>query len=608
MGLKRNILSIFTIAVVAFGLTACGGQQETVAPPVADTPAVEQPATQAPGVIDGDFSADIVIVGAGGAGMAAAMQAYQDGARSIVVLEQMPMTGGNTLLATGGMNAAETRYQEGGDSIELMIEDTMRGGGNLNDEELVRIMAEQSADAVHWLNDYFNAGLTRVGRAGGASEPRTHQPAAGTAVGPSVITALNYALYNANIPVMLNTLVTEILINEDGAIGGVVAQRDGGTIVVEATALVLATGGFGANPEKLVRWDPALQGFGTTNHVGASGSGIEIAEAIGANLIDMAEIQTHPTVHPETSIMYTEAMRGEGAILVNLEGVRYVNELDTRDVVSDATLAQTGNVGLLLFDTRIRESLAVIETYIASDIIVMGDSIADLAAQLDIDPAVLEETIANYNAIVDAGEDTEHGRTASMHRLDGPRFYAGVTAPAVHHTMGGVEINAYTEVIGTDGSPIVGLFAAGEVVGGIHGNNRLGGNAVADIIVFGRIAGSSAAEFVRATTGFTEPTIVIEQAAVVVPEGVQGDFSDGVFEGTARGYNGDISVRVSVEGGNIVSIYMFDHQETPVIYEAAERGVTTSIITTQSLDVATVTGATITSEAIIEAVELALGL
>jgi len=624
--MKKILALLLAMTLLVVALAACSGEINEPPPAAeapteapAEAPAVETPPeapaevpaveTPQPPAAGQNYQADIVVIGAGGAGMAAALQAYQDGARSIVVLEQMPMPGGNTLLATGGMNAAGSRYQnpDDEDTPELMTADTMAGGGYLNNEELVRILSERSADAVHWLNDDFDAGLTRVGRAGGASVPRTHQPAAGTAVGPAVVIALSRALSAAEVPVMLNTLVTEIVLNDNGEVTGVVAVRNGATIQIDATAVILATGGFGANPEKLVRWDPALEGFGTTNHVGASGSGIEIAEAIGANLIDMREIQTHPTVHPETSIMYTEAMRGEGAILVNLAGYRYVNELDTRDVVSEATLAQDGGVGLLLFDTRIRETLAVIETYIASDIIVEASSIAQLAEQLDIDPAVLEATIATYNAAVAAENDAEFGRTASMHQLVGPNFYAGITAPAVHHTMGGVEINASAEVIDTNGAVITGLFAAGEVVGGIHGNNRLGGSAVADIIVFGRIAGTSAVEFVRNTTGLSEPTITLAEAANGIGDGVQGDFDDGVFEGVGRGYNGDVSVRVTVEGGNIVSIVMFDHLETPIIYAAAESGVVSAMIASQSLDVDTVSGATITSEATIEAVRDALG-
>jgi fumarate reductase flavoprotein subunit len=447
--MTRKIASL--LATSFLGIFILGGCANTIPSEVVlpqDTPAQTSPATYpaAPEVLQ----ADIVVIGAGGAGMSAALQAYHNGATNVVIVEKMPMTGGNTVRATGGMNAAETPYQEpDSDSIELFISDTMTGGGYLNNEELVTIMATESAQAITWVND-LGADLTRVGRAGGASVNRVHGPVDGSAVGPALIMTLTNAVNQAGIPVLLNTEVTELLLNENGAIAGIVATRNGNPITIEATAVILAAGGFGANPEMLVYHDSNLLGFGTTNHAGATGSGILMAQDIGAALVDMEHIQTHPTVHPITSIMYTEAMRGDGAILVNTEGHRFVNELDTRDVVSEATLAQPDNVALLLFDSRTRDNLGVIESYINAGIITSGSSPAALAEELGIDPAILEETINNYNALVLAGEDTEHGRTGSLHVLEGPYFYAGVTAPAVHHTMGGVVINANAEVLKED--------------------------------------------------------------------------------------------------------------------------------------------------------------
>ncbi|MCL2399072.1 MAG: flavocytochrome c [Defluviitaleaceae bacterium] len=613
--MKKNVLSCFAVVgALSFGLLAgCAtGNQAPVVEPTTPPPVVVE-TTEVDDEVEltnDILRADIVVIGAGGAGMTAALAAYQAGAENVVVLEQMPMVGGNTLLATGGMNAAGTSFQDpDSDTPDLMFEDTMRGGGNLNIPELVRIMADESADAVYWLND-LGAGLYRVGRGGGASAARFHGPADGTAVGPAVVRTLHNSLLNAGIPIMLNTTATELLVDSTGAIAGVVVERAGETLTIETTAIILASGGFGANSEMLVRYDSTLDGFGTTNHVGATGSGIEIAREIGASVIDMELIQTHPTVNPETSIMFTEAMRGDGAILINKEGERFVDELGTRDVLSEATLAQTGNVGLLLFDSRTRSNLGVIQSYINAGIIESGDSPGALAEALGIDPSVLEATIARYNELVEAGEDTDFGRTASMHVLEGPYFYAGITGPAVHHTMGGVRIDESTAVINYDGNEITGLFAAGEVVGGIHGDNRLGGNAVSDIIVFGRIAGVNAADFVRGTTGFTARTIAAEaQGQQGGPAaGVSGNFTDGVFVGVGQGYAGEIWVSVTVENGNIVSITLDEHNETIMIYNAAEEGVVNAIINTQSTNVDTVSGATVTSYAIIEAVEDALGL
>lgn len=591
----------FTVLSLVMGfsfLYACAAQPE-------ETP-VDVYAEPTP-VAQEDLRADIVVIGAGGAGMSAALQAHQEGVRNIVIVEQMPMTGGNTTLATGGMNAAGTRYQEEGDDYpDLMFDDTMRGGNYINDEALVRILADYSAEAVYWLNDNFNAGLVGVGRGGGAGAARFHRPADGTAVGPAVVRALNSGLAGANIPVMLNTTATEILLDDSGQVVGIVAERGGESFTIYAGAVILASGGFGANPQMLTQWDSALEGFGTTNHVGATGSGIEMAVAIGAALVDMEHIQTHPTVNPATSIMFTEAMRGEGALLINMEGQRFVDELDTRDVVSEATLAQTDNFGLLLFDTRIRETLAVIESYINAGIITSGDSPAALARALGIDPTALEETIEGYNAFVDAGVDQDFGRNAALYRLEGPYFYAGITVPAVHHTMGGVAVNPATEVVNQDGAVIPGLFAAGEVIGGVHGDNRLAGNAVADIIVFGRIAGTNAAEFVRANFGLADEAFYAPGYELTIIPEAPGNFTDGVFEGVGRGYGGDLVVQVTVENGNIVDILLLEHNETYPIYAAAEREVIGAIISTQNLRVDTTTAATLTSNAIMDAVANAL--
>ena len=557
----------------------------------------------------GALRADIVIIGAGGAGAAAALQAYQDGAVNIVVLEQMPMVGGNTLLATGRMNAAATRYQTpGSDSTDLMFEDTMRGGGNINNPEQVRILVDQSAEAVYWLNDNFGTEITRIGRGGGASAPRSHGTETGAGIGSVVMPALARALNQTNIHVMLNTRATEILVGANGAVTGVVARQGNETLRITTNAVILASGGFGANPEMLVRWDPALLGFGTTNHVGATGSGIEMAHAIGAGLVDMEQIQTHPTAHP-TGTLLTEAMRGEGSILVNREGRRFVNELSTRDVVSEATLAQTDNYAYMVFDSRIRGRLAIIESYIRGGIIFMADSPQALAVELGIPPAAFVETINRYNSFAASAVDADFNRPAPLNRIDGPQYYAVVTIPSVHHTMGGVTINTRAEVLNANGNVIPGLFAAGEVVGGTHGNNRLGGNAITEVIVFGRIAGTNAVDFVRNTNGLAQtPFVPAAAAARAVAPGARGNFTDGVFEGTANGYSGPLSVRVTIERGYIVSIEMFSHNETPIIYDAAERGVTEAIIRAQSTNVDTVAGATLTSNGIIQAVSQALGL
>lgn len=552
-------------------------------------------------------SADIVVIGAGGAGMAAAMQAVQNGATNVVILEKMPQTGGNTIRTTGGMNAAATELQatEGiEDSIELMIEDTMKGGKNLNDPELVKVLAEKSADGVKWVTE--NGGdLSEVGMFGGASVKRIHKPTGGSAVGPMLVKMFNENMDKLNIPVLLETKADQIIV-EDGKIAGVKASNKDGEFTIDCKAVVLATGGFAGNAEMVVEYNPALTGFGTTNHAGATGDGIAMAKELGAQLVDIEQIQTHPTVHPETQTMYTEAVRGNGAILVNKEGKRFVNELLTRDVVSEAILAQTDKESYIVFDQKVRDGLSAIEKYISAGIIYEADTIEGLAEQIGVDATALKATMDTYAGYQAAGNDAEFGRESMEEPLTTAKYYAGLCAPAVHHTMGGVKINTNTEVLKEDGSSIPGLFAAGEVTGGVHGANRLGGNAVTDIVVFGRIAGENAAKYVVDNGGNTEATIKVEKETETAKPEVDGGYKDGVYTGTGKGNGGDVTVEVTVEGGNIVKIELKDHKETPGIFEGAEAGVSNEIIKTQSTDVESVSGATLTSEAIKTAVAEAI--
>ena len=437
---------------------------------------------------------EIVIIGAGGAGMTAAIMLQQAG-KDFVILEKMPYVGGNTTKATGGMNASETHYQkEQGikDSNALFAADTMKGGHALNDSSLVAVMANSSAGAIDWL-DTIGAELPKISFSGGASVNRIHAPADGSGVGAYLVDRFSAKLNELGVEVMLETAATELIADADGKITGVKAEGPDAVYTINAKAVILASGGFGANEEMYTTYRPDLKGTVTTNAPGATGDGIVMAQALGADLVDIEQIQLHPTVEQTTSILITESVRGDGAILVNQSGVRFTNELLTRDAVSAAELAQEGSYAYIIFDQKLRDNLKAIEKYVKSGITVQADTIEGLAEQLNIDPATLATTLADWNEIVTNKRDTQFGRTTGMNEdLTTPPYYAIKIAPGIHHTMGGVKINTAAEVINTDGAAIPGLFAAGEVCGGVHGGNRLGGNAVADIVIFGRIAAESA--------------------------------------------------------------------------------------------------------------------
>lgn len=444
-----------------------------------------------------DTETDVVIIGAGGAGLSAAVAARESGA-NVIVLEKMPIVGGNTNYATGGLNASETSIQEKmgiSDSNAQYIEDTMVGGKNINDLALVTEMVEKSAETVDWLIK-LGADLTDVGKMAGSTNSRTHRPTGGAAVGSHLSAALEKAAKTAGADVRLNQEVTKI-INENGKAVGVVVSTKDGEYTIKAKAVIIATGGFGANPAIIESYKPELKGFGTTNHAGATGDALTWARDFNAALTDIEQIQTHPTVVPVKNLMITEAVRGNGAIMINRDGNRFCTEMATRDVMSAAILEQTGGTAYLMFDTSIRKSLKAIETYASQGLLTEGATVAELAKKLGIPEAALEKTVSDYNSYVANGNDPDFGRKASeMPRalVEGP-YYVVEVGPAIHHTMGGLKINTKAEVIDTNGNVIPALYAAGEVTGGIHGANRLGGNAVADITVFGKIAGEQAAKY-----------------------------------------------------------------------------------------------------------------
>ncbi len=489
---------------------------------------------------------DVVVVGAGGAGMTAAITAAQAG-RNVVVLESQAMVGGNSVRATGGLNATKTPAQDENefnesagveatlaaaaadyadnetitalaetvaqqwadyqanpvgyfDSVELMELDTMIGGHGVNDPALVETLCSNSADAIAWLAEQ-GIDMPSVSSFGGASVKRIHRPLDDEgkviSVGSYMIPRLEDKCEEEGVEILLNTTATKILTDAEGAAVGIEAtdNKTGGTVTVNAKAVILATGGFGANLDMVVEYKPDLAGFMTTNAAGAQGQGIDMAVAIGAGTVDMDQIQIHPTVEANTAALITEGLRGDGAILVNAEGNRFTDEVGTRDVVSAAEIAQTGSYSWLIIDQAMADASSVIQGYINNGYTVTGETYEELAGAMGVDPAAFTATMEKWNAAVAAGVDEEFGRTSFANPLDTAPYYAIKVTAGIHHTMGGLTINPQTQVLAGDGSVIAGLYAAGEVTGGVHGANRLGGNAVADFTVFGRIAGQQAADY-----------------------------------------------------------------------------------------------------------------
>ncbi|MBQ3396633.1 MAG: flavocytochrome c [Synergistaceae bacterium] len=493
---------------------------------------------------DKTYDADIVIVGAGGAGMVAAITAA-DAGKKVILIEKQAMTGGNSVRATGGMNATKTGEQDANkfteeagiektlkaaekfadnkviaeltakvksqweeykanpqgyfDSVELMQLDTIIGGHGKNDPELVKALTTGAADAIAWLKT-INIDLSSVGAFGGASVKRIHRPLNEekkvVSVGGYMIPRLEKACRDRkNITLLLETTATSIMTDDNGKISGIEAESKGAKVTVNAKAVILATGGFGANLKMVARLKPELEGFMTTNAPGIDGRGITMAQELGAATVDMKEIQIHPTVQADTAALITEGLRGDGAILVNANGKRFTDETSTRDAVSAAEIAQPGSFSWLIIDTKMSDASSVIKGYISRGYTKQGNTYEELAKEINIPADAFAETMKTWNSYVENRKDSEFGRTSFAQPLDKAPFYAIKVTAGVHHTMGGLKIDSHTRVLKGDNSVIPGLYAAGEVTGGIHGGNRLGGNAVADFVIFGRIAGQEAAKF-----------------------------------------------------------------------------------------------------------------
>ncbi|MGX4685704.1 flavocytochrome c [Vagococcus sp. JNUCC 83] len=441
---------------------------------------------------------DIIIVGAGGAGMSAALQAKEEG-KNPVILEKMPVAGGNTLKASSGMNASETKFQkEAGieDSNDKFYEETLKGGHNTNDKELLRYYVDHSASAIDWL-DSMGIKLNNLTITGGMSEKRTHRPEDGSAVGEYLVHGLLNNIHEKEIPIFVNSDVTEIL-EKNSVVDGVKVTVEGKEKEINSKAVVVTTGGYGANPEMLEKEKPELKGYVTTNQEGSTGDGIRMIEKLGGQTVDMDQIQIHPTVQQDKGVLIGEAVRGEGAILVNQEGKRFTNEMGTRDNVSAAITALPEKSAYLIFDAGVKERVKAINFYEKQGFVKSADSIEALAKEIDMDGKTLDTTVAEWNKAVADKTDTAFSRETGMdNELSKGPFYAIKIAPGIHYTMGGVKINDKTEVLNKDNKPITGLYAAGEVTGGLHGSNRIGGNSVGDIIVFGRQAGEQSAKFVK---------------------------------------------------------------------------------------------------------------
>lgn len=450
---------------------------------------------------------DVVVIGAGGAGFSAAIEAKNAGA-NVVLLEKMPAVGGNSLISGAEMNAAKNWVQPklgiNDDSPELHAEDTYKGGDMKGDMNVIKVMTHNALDAAKWCRDYLGVRFEddNLFFFGGHSRKRALIPVGHT--GTEFITKFQAKADELGIPVITNMKAEELIKDKSGRVVGVKATMNGASYTFNAKGgVVLATGGFGANPEMVKKYNPKIdERFKTTDAPGTTGEALYMAERAGAQLVNMGYIQTYPICDPISGVIELIAdARFDGAIMLNQEGKRFVEELQRRDVLSEAILKQTGGYCWVLWNDKIgsisntvKEHPTEYEAFTKQGIMATCDDLKCVADFTKIPFNSLKGTVNRVSSMTGKGNDKDFNHRSGLVDMTQGKYYVIKAVPSVHHTMGGVRINEKAQALTAEGKAIPGLWAAGEVTGVTHGTNRLGGNAYTDIIVFGRIAGKAAAE------------------------------------------------------------------------------------------------------------------
>ena len=455
-----------------------------------------------------DEAFDVVIVGSGFAGMSAAATALHEGA-SVTVLEKMPTWGGNSAIAGGGFAAwtdslkLREKYGMGKDSEEQHRMDTLKGGDFFNMPELVDVLVKNAPAAMDWMLKEGGLKLNKgIGRVGG----HTAYPDLMATGERSPLALESIAKKNGFKGVRTNCKVVRLWKDEkSGRFVGVEVKTGGKTINIRANrGIVLGAGGYARDVKFRMSQVPFLtEAYNSTNQPSATAETLMMAQAAGASTLHLAFIQLFPTADAKTGSIDRPALfpiqfPGFGAVYVDKNGKRFVSELGRRDVVSQAETKTGGKCTWCVFNAQVYSKLtdkAEMDKFVATGRLKTGKTLDELAAAMQVPAAALKATIAEHNGFVRDGKDPKFGKPISKamaQMTEGP-YYAVSQWPSVHHCQGGVRINPKAQMIDIFGNVMPGLYAAGEFVGGVHGDNRLGGNAIADCIVFGRVAGNNAA-------------------------------------------------------------------------------------------------------------------
>lgn len=461
---------------------------------------------------DDDMSSKYaVVIGSGLAGLSAASQLVKHNT-PVRVLERAAKPGGNSIKASSGINGAPTRFQPVAEPEDAFIADTISSAGNrlsyfaTERQKLIRTLTAGSAGAIQWLVEEKSVDLNRVAQLGGHSYARTHR-GSGPPPGFAIISALLESLNESPLFRLHTSCTVTKVLEEGGKVVGVEYTDLNGDYKQIHGPVIFASGGFGGDAKGLLaQYRPDLAGYPSTNDPRPGTQ--PLLTAVGAQLIDMDSVQVHPTgfidptdVVSPLKFLAAEVLRGEGGILL-LDGRRFVNELDTRENVANAITSTTPvltsprqwEVQLLLDEATYSAAKSHVDFYVFKGLM-RKTTVSELAQ-------VARETLQSYSATVSSkGEDCYGRRTFGNWALQDVTsesiIYIGTITPIVHYTMGGVLINEKSEVLNEENHRIDGVWASGEITGGIHGGNRLGGSSLLECVVFGRTAGDQCAEYMK---------------------------------------------------------------------------------------------------------------